>query len=35
VNDYVEAMVWQNSGGALNVNQFGNHTPEFMMARIA
>src|SRR5262245_8790974 len=31
VNDYVEAIVFQTSGGALNTEQSGNITPEFMM----
>ena len=31
VNDYVELVVNQSSGGALNVNSSGNHSPEFMM----
>lgn len=28
--DYVEVIVWQNSGGALNVLATGNLSPEFM-----
>ncbi len=35
VNDYVEVRVFQDSGGALNVNSTGNWTPEFMMVRVA
>jgi hypothetical protein len=35
VNDYVEAVVRQTSGGALNVLALGNQSPEFMMARVA
>lgn len=34
VNDYVEVVVYQNSGGALNVLYLGDYTPEFMMQRI-
>lgn len=30
-SDYVELVVFQNSGGALNVNAVGNHSPEFGM----
>lgn len=33
--DYVECMVFQTSGGALNVNAQGNYTPEFWMVRVA
>jgi Tfp pilus assembly protein FimT len=35
VNDYLEVLVWQDSGGSLNVNSSGNNSPEFMMARVA
>ena len=35
VNDYVELLVWQNSGGNLNVNSTGNYSPEFGMVRLA
>lgn len=35
VNDYVELMVRQDSGGALNVVASGNFSPEFMMSRQA
>ena len=35
VNEYVELMVHQSSGGNLNVNFVGNHTPYFMMVRVA
>ena len=34
VNDYVELQVYQSSGGALNVNVAGNHSPEFSMVRV-
>lgn len=33
-NDYVELVVYQDSGGALNVNAAGNYSPEFWMVRI-
>lgn len=32
--DYVELMVQQNSGGALNVNATGNFSPEFSISRL-
>lgn len=32
--DYVEVVVLQQSGGALNVLAFGNTSPEFWMARL-
>lgn len=35
VDDYVEVVVYQNSGGALNVLSVAEVSPEFMMARIA
>lgn len=35
VNDYVELMVFQDSGGALNTNLNANYSPEFMMCRAA
>src|SRR6266540_1216557 len=35
VNDYVELTATQNSGGNLNINATGNHSPEFWMARIS
>lgn len=35
VNDYVELLVTQNSGGNLNVNVAGNYSPEFGMCRVA
>jgi hypothetical protein len=35
VNDYVELMVLQTSGGAINVNSAANYSPEFMMVRVA
>jgi protein involved in polysaccharide export with SLBB domain len=34
VGDYVEFQVWQNSGGALNIQLAANESPEFMMARV-
>lgn len=34
VNDFVELVVTQSSGGALNVNTSGNISPEFMMVRV-
>lgn len=34
VNDYVELLVFQNSGSSLNVLSAGNYTPEFMIVRI-
>jgi hypothetical protein len=34
VNDYVELIVFQNSGASLNVLSAGNYSPEFMMIRI-
>ena len=34
VNDYVEAIVWQNSGGALALQYLPEYSPEFMMQRI-
>lgn len=34
VNDYVEVMVVQNSGGALSVRYLGNYSPEFSMNRV-
>ena len=35
VNDYVECLVRQSSGGNLNANSTGNYSPEFGMVRIA
>lgn len=35
VNDYVELIVLQSSGSALNVVSTGNYSPEFMMVRVA
>lgn len=35
VNDYVEMMVLQASGGALNVNVNANYSPEFSMVLVA
>ena len=35
LNDYVELVVQQSSGGALNVNSTGNYSPEFSMVRVA
>jgi hypothetical protein len=34
VNDYLEALGYQTSGGALNVESIANYTPEFTMARL-
>lgn len=34
-SDYVEAQVYQDSGGNLDIEQVGNYSPEFMMQRIA
>lgn len=34
VDDYVEAVVYQNSGSTLQLVSYGNFTPEFMMQRI-
>lgn len=34
VNDYVTVMVYQSSGGALNVDSYGNQSPEFMMVKV-
>ncbi|NQW23332.1 MAG: hypothetical protein HQ475_07805 [SAR202 cluster bacterium] len=34
VNDYIELMVHQTSGGALNLEATGNYSPEFMMAKV-
>lgn len=31
VGDYVELVAYQDTGGALNVNVFGNFSPEFAM----
>lgn len=33
-SDYVEVVVFQNSGGSLNVINAGNYSPEFAMARV-
>ena len=33
-DDYVELMVYQDSGGALNIENSGNTSPEFMMVRV-
>ncbi len=35
VGDYVELHAFQNSGGNLDVENFGNNSPEFMMHRMA
>lgn len=32
--DYVEVVVFQDSGGALNVTTAGNYSPEFSMVRL-
>lgn len=34
VNDYIELIAFQDSGGALNVNSTANYSPEFMMTRL-
>lgn len=34
LNDYIELVVWQNSGGNLDVVAAGNRSPEFSMQRI-
>jgi hypothetical protein len=34
VNDYAQLMVYQDSGGALNVNAAGNYSPEFAMVKV-
>lgn len=34
VNDYVELIAFQSSGGALNLNSTANYSPEFMMTRV-
>lgn len=34
VNDYVESLAYQNSGGALDIIYGAQATPEFMMQRI-
>ena len=33
VNDYIELVGYQDSGGNLNVNATGNYSPEFSMVR--
>lgn len=33
-NDYVEVVVLQTSGGALNLEAQANHSPEFSAVRI-
>ncbi|MBI4637673.1 MAG: hypothetical protein HY727_15150 [Candidatus Rokubacteria bacterium] len=33
--DYVELIAYQDSGGNLNVESVGNHSPEFMMHRLS
>ncbi len=35
VNDYVEAVVQQNTGAPVNVNSSANYSPEFSMVRVA
>ena len=32
--DYVELLAYQTSGGALNVVNGGNYSPEFMMHKV-
>jgi len=34
LNDYIELMAFQNTGGALNANSAGNYSPEFWACRI-
>src|ERR1051325_8908469 len=34
VNDYIQAQVYQNSGGSLNVLNVGNYSPEFGMWKV-
>ncbi len=34
VNDYVELVVFQNSGDPISILSWGNYSPEFMMQRI-
>lgn len=34
VNDYVEVIVQQNSGGSININSSANYSPEFWMTRV-
>ena len=34
VNDYIEMVVYQDSGGALNVLNGANYSPEFSMTRV-
>ena len=34
VNDYVELIVWQSSGGALDVSALPNRSPEFWIQRM-
>ena len=34
VNDYVELLAFQDSGGNLNATVSGNYAPEFMMVRV-
>lgn len=34
VNEYVELLAYQSSGGNLNVNSVGNYSPYFMMVRV-
>ena len=35
VDNYVEVVVYQSSGGALNVDSGSSYSPEFMMVRVA
>lgn len=35
VDDYIEVMVYQTSGGALNVEKTAQYSPEFMMVKVA
>jgi hypothetical protein len=34
VNDYVEAVAYQDSGGALDIISTANYSPEFMMVKV-
>src|SRR5205814_732345 len=35
LNDYVEAVVFQDTGGAINISQLANYSPEFLMHRLS
>lgn len=34
VDDYLEVVVWQNSGGSINIVAAGNYSPEFSMIKV-